>query len=447
MAANREDFEAMPQAACPMSVGEVDLFAPGAQEHWYDSYKLLQAEEPVLRLPGQGYEPGADAFVLTKYEDIRRVVRDPDLFPTRQGPGSSGTSKIHDEIFEDEGFGDVVTARERLRPDIDSHKAHREQLTEPWVGASGALQHRDMITAHANRLIDNWIDKGEVEFVTEFAAPLPQAVISTILGFPLEDMPMTKKWEEAQVRRFVYGFGPKSQMEDPDEEDNAKALVAFNRYIQEQIDEKRRNPRDDMITFLTQVEFQGKPLGDGDIISVVSGMHIGGNETTQYALTSEAMLLAQHPEIVEELRADRSKVRFFVEEALRLYAPTQGLSGRMVARDTEIHGVSIPAGSLLHLRWAAANRDPDLCEAPDELRLDRKNPGKHLTFSIRPRGCPGAGLSRLEQNIAVDVLLDRIDEIKLATDGNDFRHQPGIMLGLYELHLAFTKAREPVAAG
>ena len=121
MAANREDFEAMPQAACPMSVGEVDLFAPGAQEHWYDSYKLLQADEPVLRLPGQGYEPGSDAYVLTKYEDIRKVVRDPDLFPTRQGPGSSGTSKIHDEIFEDEGFGEVVTARERLRPDIESH--------------------------------------------------------------------------------------------------------------------------------------------------------------------------------------------------------------------------------------------------------------------------------------------------------------------------------------
>ncbi len=445
MAANREDFEAMPQASCPMSVEEVDLFAPGAQEHWYDAYKLLQEDAPVLRLPGQGYEPGADAYVLTRYEDIRRVVRDPDLFPTRVGPGSSGTSEIHDRIFADEGFGEVVTARERLRPDIDSHKAHREQLTEPWVGASGALRHRDMIAEHANRLMDAWIDKGAVEFVTEFAAPLPQAVISTILGFPLEDMPMTKQWEEAQVRRFVYGFGPKSQMEAPDEEDNARALVAFNRYIQERIDEKRREPKEDMITFLTQVEFQGQPLSDGDIISVVSGMHIGGNETTQYALTSEAMLLALHPEVVDELRADRSKVRFFVEEALRLYAPTQGLSGRMVARDTEIRGVKIPAGSLLHLRWAAANRDPELCPAPDELRLDRKNPGKHLTFSIRPRGCPGAGLSRLEQNIAVNVMLDRMDDIRLAPDANDFRHQPGIMLGLYELHLRFTKAREAVA--
>ena len=111
------------------------------------------------------------------------------------------------------------------------------------MGASGALQHRPMIEAQAHRLVDNWIDRGEVEFVTEFAAPLPQAVLSTILDFPPEDMPMMKQWEEARLRRFLYAHGPKSLMDDPDEEDNARALVAFNHYIQEQIDEKRRNPQ------------------------------------------------------------------------------------------------------------------------------------------------------------------------------------------------------------
>ena len=149
----------MPQATCPMSVEDVDLFAPGAQEHWNEAYEILREESPVLRLPGQGHEPGSDAFVITKYEDIRRIARDPVLFPTRTGPGSSGTSKIHDEIFREEGFGEVVDARQRLRPDMEQHRLHREQLTDPWVGASGALQHRDMITAHANRLMDHWIDK------------------------------------------------------------------------------------------------------------------------------------------------------------------------------------------------------------------------------------------------------------------------------------------------
>ena len=365
-------------------------------------------------------------------------MRDPIAFPSFLEQGVT-QSTIQDEIFRKEGFDDYVDARKRLRPNIEQHKQHREQLTDPWVGPVGSLRHREMIERVANELIDNWIDRGAVEFVSEFAAPLPQTVITTILGFPLEDMPMTRKWEEAQVRRFVYGFGPKSEMTPEDEADNAQALVAFNRYIQEQIDEKRRNPKDDMITFLTKVEYNGEPLSDGEIISVVSGMHIGGNETTQYALTAEAMLLAQQPEVAAELRADRDKVRFFVEEALRLYAPTQGLSGRTAAQDTEIRGVKIPKGSLLHLRWAAANRDPDLCPEPDQLRLDRKNPGRHMTFSIRPRGCPGAGLSRLEQNIAVNVLLDRIDDIRLPEGKNDFKHQPGIMLGLYELNLAFSK--------
>ena len=116
-------------------------------------------------------------------------------------------------------------------------------------------------------------------------------------------------------------------------------------------------------------------------------MHIGGNETTQYALTAEAQLLAQHPEVVAELRADPAKIRFFVEEAMRLYSPTQGLSGRTVARDTEIHGVKIPKGSLLHLRYAAANRDPDLVEETGRARppaVDRTE-GRHT------QRCPQGG--------------------------------------------------------
>ncbi|HCU99666.1 MAG TPA: cytochrome P450, partial [Dehalococcoidia bacterium] len=165
----------------------------------------------------------------------------------------------------------------------------------------------------------------------------------------------------------------------------------------------------------------------------------GGHDTTRYVIAAEGMLLAQHPEIVEELRKDRSKIRFFVEEALRLFAPTQGLSTRLVIEDTEIRGVQIPRGSILHLRYGAANRDPDLCPNSESIDLERKNPGRHLTFSMGPRVCPGAGLSRLEQNIAVGTLIDRLDELAIAPNKNDFRNQPGIMLGMNELHLTFKK--------
>ncbi len=428
------------QATCPMSLEEVDLFAPGSQEHWFDSYRILHEEAPVLRIPGGGDTPDTDAFIVTKYEDVARIVRDFENFPLRYSEQSVG-QEVEREIIREEGFGDTLDAGMTLRPTMKEHRWHREQLTNPWVGAVGAERNREMITGYVNELVDRWIDNGEVELVTEFAAPLPQMVITTILGFPLEDMPTLRKWEEAQVRRFVFGSTHRNLLPPEDEAENARTLVAFHEYIGKQVEEKRRNPKDDMISYLTQVEYgdDRRPLTDGEVVSVAYGMHIGGNETTQYALTAEAMLLAQNPELQNTLRDDRSKVRFFVEEALRLYAPTQGLSGRRPIKDIEVQGVTIPKGSVIHLRYGAGNRDEEEYPNADQVDLDRPSPGRHVTFGQGQRACPGAGLSRLEQNIATNVLLDRLDEIELAPGKNDLTHQPGVMLGLWELNLAFDK--------
>lgn len=421
-----------------MSLDEVDLFAPGSQQHWFESYKILQDEAPVHRIPDGGGAGGVDAFILTKYEDISRVVRDPKRFTVGL---DSGFQEHELEVFEESGFGDAAAAAKTLRPTIEEHMQHRRQLTDPWVGASGAPRHGDMVTQVANDLIDRWIDQGEVEFVSQFAAPLPQTVITKILGFPLEDMPQLRKWEGAQVRRFVYGSTNLMKLPEDEERANAKALVDFQSYIQERIGEKRKNPQDDMTTYLTQVRFgdDRRPLSDGEIINTVYLMHIGGNETTQYALTAEALLLAQNPDMFAELKADRSKVKFFVEESLRLYAPTQGQTSRTVQEDVEIRSVKIPKGSLLHLRYGAGNRDEDNFPHASEVDLTRTTAGRHLTFSQGPRNCPGAGLSRLEQNVAINLLLDRLDSLEMTPRKNDLKRQPGIMLGLYELNLTFKK--------
>ncbi|MGE0666488.1 MAG: cytochrome P450 [Sphingomonadales bacterium] len=428
-----------PAAKCPMNLGEVDLFAPGAQEHWFDAYRILHAEAPIYHIPGGGETPGADAYILTKYEDISAVVRDPVRFVTGQ---NSGFQEHEMEVFEQSGFSSAAHAASTLRPTIEHHMQHRQQLTDPWVGAVGCNRHKDMIAEVANDLMDRWIDDGEVSFVPGFAKPLPQTVITRILGFPLEDMPMLREWEEAQVRRFVYGATHRSLLSPEEERRNAAILVQFQQYIQDRVTEKRRNPGDDMTSFLTTVRYgdEQRLLSDGEVISVVYGMHIGGNETTQYALTAQAMMLARDPALFAELKADRSKVRAFVEESLRLYAPTQGLSSRTVMEDVEIRGTKIPRGSLLHLRYGAGNRDEENFPKAGELDLDRPSIGRHLTFSQGPRICPGAGLSRLEQNIAINLWLDRIAEWELAPGRNDLAHQPGIMLGLLELHLQFQKA-------
>jgi cytochrome P450 len=426
---------------CPVTLDDVDLFGPGAQEHWYEAYEILHREAPVHRIPGEGFEPGTDGFILSKYEDIAKVVRDPVRFPP-------GLSVAVDDMIESgvppeemPQTNAMMVSMMTLRPTIELWRSHRLELTDPWVGP-GAGRNTDMITAVADRLIDKFIDKGEVEFISEFARPLPQTVMCNVLGFPLDDLPRLAEWGTAQVAAFVYGKGHRNVLTEEETLEQFKILDGFKEYVQQQVELKRENPQDDMISFLTEVTYKalGRKLTDMEINGIVYAMVIGGLETTQYALEEQAQLLCEHPAVFDDIRNDRDKIRGFTEECMRLRSPTQGLSTRSTSRDEVFQGVKVPKGSQLHLRWGAANVDEEEFECPRDLQLDRRAVTRHLTFSAGPRVCPGAGISRLEQTIAWNRLLDRIERLEYAP-GNTFMHQPGIMLGTLELKLKFSKAQ------
>ena len=420
---------------CPVALDDVDLFAPGAQEHWYEAYPILLAQAPVLQLHGEGMTPETDGFVLSKHEDILRVVRAPERFPPlltqKPRPGPDGSAPRLNAMME---------AIQTLRPSEDLWRAHKTELTDPWVGA-GATRHQKMITAAASQLIDSWIDKAQVEFVGQFARLLPQIVMANVLGFPLEDVPQLERWGAAQVMAFVHGRGHRNLLHPAQMGEQMQALDGFKEYVAEHVRDKRRRPKDDMITWLTQVSYHAldRKLTDVEINGIVYAMLIGGLETTQYAMAEQAQLFCEDPALYAEVRNDRRKLRPFIEEALRLRAPTQGLSTRSTMFDEEFQGVTVPAGSILHLRWAAANLDPEAFERPHELAIDRKHLTRHLTFSQGPRSCPGSGLSRLEQLIAWNALMDRIESLEYG-EGNTFEHQAGVMLGLFKLELNFKKA-------
>ncbi len=426
----------------PQSLAEVDLFAPGAQEHWYAAYAILHEQAPVQRLPGEGLTPGSDAFVLTKYEDVRRVVMDWDRFPPTLSLlvtqiQQSGEMPTHIPDL-DAMIASIVT----LRPDPELWRAHRKELTDPWVGP-GCTRHAAMILGHVDDLIAGLLAKarsGEpVDFVADFARPLPQRVMASVLGFPHGDIPRLEQWGNAQVMSYVIGTTHKNIL-TPDQTAEKFALLAgMKDYVAEQTREKRTNPQDDMVSFLTQVEYAalGRKLTDDEINGVVYAMVIGGLETTQYAIAEQAQLLCERPGMFARLRGDRPAIRIFIEEGMRLRSPTQGLSTRICANDEVFQGVDVPAGSMLHLRWAAANIDAEEFEDPLDLKLDRKAATRHLAFSQGPRSCPGSNISRLEQMIAWERLCDAFADLEYAAD-NDFRHQGGIMLGIYRLLLNLT---------
>ena len=429
---------------CPVGLDDVDLFSEGAQEHWYDAYPILHDEAPVKCIPGEGYGPNSDGYILTKYEDISRVVKDPERYMPTLFLALEQFKEPDKSLEEQEFVNAMMVSMNSLRPDNALWRAHRQELTDPWVGP-GASRNEEMIRDAALGLIDGFADRaraGEaVDFVREFARPLPQIVMANILGFPLEDIPRLEAWGNAQVAAFVYGKGHRNEMTEAQLVEQFDALKEFQAYTAEAITAKRKQPCDDMISFLTQVTYSAldRKLSDIEINGIVYAMMIGGLETTQYAIAEQAQLLCENPDTWAKLDADRKLLRGFTEEGMRLRSPTQGLSTRVTTQDEVFQGVTVPKGSLLHLRWAAGNVDPEEWECPFDLNVERKAVTRHLVFSQGPRVCPGAQLSRIEQVIAWECLMDAFSGVRYADD-NSFRHQPGIMLGTLELNLHFKGA-------
>ena len=182
MEAKRPNHEPSPMR-CPVHLDDVDLFSPGAQEYWYEAYDILHAEAPVHRIPGEGFEPGTDAFILSKYEDIARVVRDQQRYPVVTSLALKGVIEAGGDPFELPNVSTLVASMVSLRPNPELWRSHRQELTDPWVGP-GAGRNREMVERVANELVDRWIDRGEVEFVSEFAQPLPHTVMANVLGWP-----------------------------------------------------------------------------------------------------------------------------------------------------------------------------------------------------------------------------------------------------------------------
>ena len=407
-----------------LSIDEVDLFSPETQEDWYPSYRAILEQAPVYAIPGQ------DMFLVSKFEDIAWIVRNPDRFP--HAAGSSHNLLMSDEAkayHTQHGY----PRTQPLSTNPPEHRRYRE-LVDPFFSPAGAARQREMITAVIEDLVDEILARGRIEFVEEFAVPLPVRVITLMLGFPLEDIPRLRIWSNAWVMVFKMSLTHEEQMYA------AERGVEFQKYIEGFIDERRANPGEDVLSHLSaRAHYAGeRPLSNAEVIGIISHLYIGGNETTTFALTSALWLLTQDPALWQRLKEDRSRVRFFVEETLRLESPTQGLF-RVTAQDEELRGVKIPAGSVLHLRFAAANRDGDEFPSPDDFALDRPNAAKHVAFSQGEHMCPGAGLSRLEQNITWETMLDRVERFDLVPGANDFTHLPGFVLrGLKALHVTLT---------
>ena len=411
---------------------DINFMDPEVQKDWFSAYEVLHRDAPVYFMPELGM------YVITKWEDIRDIVRQPELFTVGsdvQQTEPSGQVPQARALYEQKGWPRYTP----LGENVPKHRHYRD-LVDPYLTPVAVARREPFIRALVNELIDGWIDQGEVEFLKAFAEPLPMMVIADFLGFPRMDLPSLKRWSAAWVAPFARGLTLEAEMKAVSEH------IELQHYIFDQMKDKRKNPGDDLLTKLVQAEFYDVDLGetralrDNEIIGVTDHLLIGGNETTAFALSNGLWLLFRHPEVYARIDADHGKIKRFVEEVLRVESPTQGLY-RFVTQDVEIRGVKIPKGSTLSMRYGAANRDPTQYPCPHLVDLDRSNAGSHMAFSQGEHHCPGASLSRFEQYCAWDILLARLKNIRPVEEKNDYDHLPGIWLrALKQIHMRFDKA-------
>lgn len=400
-----------------MRVEAHSLLDPAIQAEPFAYYHALHEQAPVY------WMPDAEAWLITRYRDVQHVLRNPEIW-SNDLLGKAGFSMFqHEEaraVLEAEGW-----ARDtRLQSDPPIHREYRALVNDAFTaGRVRALA--PFVERECEALLDEMAETEACEFIDTFAAWLPIRVVTHLLGLPAEDARRIKHWSDAWVEPLSSAVTLEREIQV------ARLGVELQRYLADWMEKKARQPTSDVLSTLASASFRdGRPLPLAEKMGLAEHLIVGGHETVTSALAAGMKLLVEHPEVEAALRRNPSKIRNFVEEVLRLESPSQGFFRYAVA-DGEVGGKTIPEGTMVHVRFAAANRDPEVFPDPDRLDLDRPNAGAHMAFSQGEHHCVGAPLARLELQTAFRGLLSRFSHFELATD-EPLRIVPGLALRTLE---------------
>jgi cytochrome P450 len=421
--------ERIGQIGCPVTGTILD---PAVQDSPWDFYGELHERCPVFPMPEIG------AVMVTRYDDVRFVLTNPELFSSsgKSGKGSATKeqmSKRYQEILRERGWGHVETLQ---RTDPPQHTAYRRLVAKAFLPRRIRVlaPHIDEV---CDELIDAVIERGECEFHMDFAMPLPGTIIAEELGLDRTEIHRFNRWASAMLAMAMRPLTDEQMLEAVETELEAQHHLAA------EFERRRNDPQDDLISSLVHAhvdEDGAEPLTVAELQNLMHQLVTGGFETTTSALNHGMWLLTRRPDVQDRVRADLSLVPSFVEEVLRFESPVAGLV-RRATRDVELGGVVIPEGTMVMTRYQAANRDDSAFDHADEFDLDRDSDRQHLAFGVGPHFCVGAALARQELVSAFTAWLQRTGSIELARPFDGPVHEPSFMLHpMVELPIRFTPA-------
>jgi cytochrome P450 family 150 subfamily A5 len=407
----------------------------------YPYFDWLREQCPVRQ------EHSQDVYMITGYDEACTVYADADNFSscnavTGPFPGfpvpleGDDVSELIDQHRDELPFSDQITTM-----DPPAHRDHRH-LVLRQLTPKRLKENEQFVWRIADRQIDEFIGRGQCEFISEYCNPFTLFVIADLLGVPEEEH---EEFRTALTRR-PGGGGVGSTKAELSHSPLEWLYDRFSRYVED----RRLEPRQDVLTALATTTFPNGELPEViDVVRVAANLFAAGQETTVRLLGTALLLIGEHPELQRLLRERRDLIPNFVEETLRIEAPVKG-DFRLSRRTTNVGGVAIPAGSTVMVLNGAANRDPRHFEDPDEFQVDRANAREHLAFGRGVHSCPGGPLARLEARGSIERLLDRTTHIGIAEEhhgppgARQYQYMPTYILrGLMQLHLEFTPAETP----
>ncbi len=415
-------------AETELTLSEVNFFDSQISECPYGAYKVLREEAPVWKDPISGI------YVITRYDDIKDVLIDTEIFKNeRKFRARTNTrSELIRNLYEEKGWVPAPTLAGRDDPEHKEMKALFAHAFRPQK----IKQLDPFVENLAIRLFDDFLPKGECDWVKEFAIPLPLIVIGHQMGVPEEDIWQIKAWTDAWVQRL-------GMMQTEEEAIwSTEMEIEAQHYFQPIFERLRNVPDDTLLSDLVNTEIPewGRTLTDEELhAEMMADTFVGGSETSTNAIAAGVMLLIEQHEQWELLKSNPDKyLPILIEEVLRLEGPVQGLF-REAACDVTLHGVKIPKGSTINIRYASANLDDAIFDQPNKLDLERSNSRQHLAFGFGVHYCMGAPLARRELFFSFKTLVDRVDQMWFIEGKNDFLHHPNFCLrALRQLHIGFT---------
>jgi cytochrome P450 family 142 subfamily A polypeptide 1 len=408
---------------------DVDFSHSSAWNHeMAERTRWLRENEPIF------WSEKTNHFIISRFDDVTFVSKNNDVF-------CSGEGVLPDPRVTNIGLIDEDEPRHtEMRGLIN--RGFTPRMVKQWEAVFQRI---------TNETLDEIAPKGECDFVEDIAVPLPLLLIAEMIGIRREDRERFHQWSDAMI-------GSTGNMDDPLKvAAAANAALEYFAYVTEIIEDRRKNPKQDLISILVRAKDDGiliqheggyerdedfgtarsdeeREMSNDELIKLCVLLLVAGNETTRNGLSGGMQLLIENPEARERLIRDPSLIPAAIEEMLRLISPVVSFA-RTATRDTELRGVPIKKGQKVLMIYGSANRDADEFENPDEFDIDR-NP-QHLAFGIGNHFCMGANLARMELRVALTELLRRIPDMSYATVGPEFAPS-ALVRSVAHMHVRFS---------